>query len=281
MPRKTTELTPLKGQMKTLKLLYKMTELLTNTKQWAKYTINLFKGRCANGCIYCYRNADITRFRENPEWRIKADPIFKTFKKRDGVTLYPSAHDIRYEDLTFHISFLANFLASGSNIIIVTKPDYYCIAKLCESLEIFKNQIEFRFTIGSYESDILNFYEPNASTFTERFFSVRLVYLKGYKTSISIEPMLDLYPERVIEKVLPFVTEHIWIGKINLAKIRLTLNGHADKWEQVSELVNWQANDQNILELVQRLSVYPKIKWKDSIQKVIDNNLKLKKLCQA
>ena len=254
--------------------------MLTNTKQWAKYTINLFTGKCQNGCIYCYSNADIARFKQSPEKGIKADFLYKDFRKRDELTMYPSSHDIRFEDIEQHIAFLKNFLRSGSPILIVTKPDYYCISELIRELEAFKNQVEFRFTIGSYDSDILSFYEPNTSNFTQRIFSVRVAFLAGYKTSISIEPMLDKYPEGIIDDVLPFVTESIWIGKLNLAKVRLTLNGQADKWPQVQELVNWQSNDQNILELVQRLK-YPKIKWKDSIQKVIDENEKLKWICQA
>lgn len=250
-----------------------MPELLTNTKQWAKHTINLFKGKCENGCIYCYQNADIARFRKNPEIRIKADLLYKDFRKRDELTMYPSAHDIRPQFIKEHIAFLSNFLRSGSNVLIVTKPSYLCISQLCTELEIYKNQVEFRFTIGTSNADTMSFYEPDAPILIDRILCLVDTFLKGYKTSISIEPMLDKNPERIIESVLPYVTEHIWIGKLNLAKARLTLNGHADKWETVKELVDWQANDQNILELVQRLSKYPKIKWKDSIQKVIDKNL--------
>lgn len=255
--------------------------MLTNTKQWARYTINLFTGKCKNGCIYCYRNADIARFKQSPEMVIKTEFLTKDFRKRNDLTMYPSSHDIRFEDIQEHIVFLKNFLRTGSPILLVTKPNYYCISTLCEELEAFKSQIEFRFTIGSDNNEVLRFYEPNTSLFSNRLFSLRLAFLKGYKTSISIEPMLDQYPDRVIQEVLPYVTESIWIGKLNLAKVRLTLNGHADKWPQVQELVNWQANDQNILELVQRLSKYPKIKWKDSIQKVIDEDWKMKRICNA
>jgi DNA repair photolyase len=255
--------------------------MLTNTKQWAKYTINLFTGKCQNGCIYCYRNADIGRFKQSPEKGIKADFLYKDFRKRDELTMYPSSHDIRFEDIEQHIAFLKNFLRSGSPILIVTKADMVCSIMLCKALNQYKEQVEFRFTIGSLNNDITRFYEPNAPSLFSRLNSLIRAYNNGYKTSLSIEPMLDKYPERVIKDVLPFVTESIWIGKLNLAKVRLTLNGHADKWPQIQELVNWQSNDQNILELVQRLSKYPKIKWKDSIQKVIDENEKLKKICQV
>jgi DNA repair photolyase len=253
--------------------------MLTNTKQWARYTINLFTGKCQNGCIYCYRNADIARFKQSPGKGIKAEFLTKDFRKRDELTMYPSSHDIRPEDIQQHIAFLKNFLRSGSPILIVTKPNFYCISKLCNELGAFKSQIEFRFTIGSDNNGVLRFFEPDASLFANRLYSLSLAFAEGYKTSISIEPMLDQYPDRVIQEVLPFVTESIWIGKLNLARVRLTLNGQADKWPQVQELVTWQSNDQNILELVQRLSKYPKIRWKDSIQTVIDEDCKLKHIC--
>jgi DNA repair photolyase len=255
--------------------------MLTNTKQWARYTINLFTGKCKNGCIYCYRNADIARFKQSPEMVIKTEFLTKDFRKRNDLTMYPSSHDIRFDMIEHHLAFLKNFLRSGSNILVVSKADMVCFRMLCNELKPFKEQIEFRITIGSFSNDVIRFYEPNAPSLFSRLHSLIHAHRVGYKTSLSIEPMLDKNPEQIVEKVSPFISENIWIGKMNLAKVRLTLNGHADKWPQVQELVNWQANDQNILELVQRLSKYHKIKWKDSIQKVIDEDSKMKRICNA
>jgi len=43
--------------------------------------------------------------------------------------------------------------------------------------------------------------------------SLNFVFEKGYKISISIEPFLDYDPTKLVELVIPFTTESIWVGK--------------------------------------------------------------------
>lgn len=245
---------------------------ITGTKEWAEKNINLFTGKCVNGCIYCYASANITRYNQNPDFIIKEELLDRNFKRRNYLTMYPSVHDIRPENIKQHIQFLTRFLESGSEILIVTKPHFSCVADLCFNLRSFKRQIEFRFTVGSSDSEVLNFYEPNAPDFNERVKSLVTAYFADYKTSISIEPMLDEHPEHVIERVHAFTTGEIWIGKMNHPKARLKLNGHLDKMDRVNQLIEWQSNDENILRIVKKLSVFPNVRWKDSIKEVIERN---------
>lgn len=242
----------------------------TGTKEWADETINLCQGKCPNNCIYCYQHSNINRLKLNPEYRVNIDQLCKKFKKKDHVIMYPSAHDIDFQHIKEHVSFLKNLLSVGNSVLIVSKPNYGSIETLTYELQPYRSLVEFRFTIGSHRSEILKFYEPDAPDFAERIKCLTTAFFSGYKTSLSIEPMLDTYPEGVIERVMDYVTGDIWVGKMNHAKARITLNGHADKWNRVKELVAWQSDDQNILKLVERLSRYSQIKWKDSIKKVIE-----------
>lgn len=245
---------------------------ITGTKEWASKTINLFTGNCDNACIYCYASANNWRFGKSGEKVLKQDLLTHNFRKREYLTMYPSAHDIRIEDIEHHVQFLKNFLRSGSPILIVSKPSLIAIDILCRELKPFQDQIEFRFTVGTSNSSLLEFYEPNAPRYSERYASIVRASVLGYKVSLSIEPMLDPCPDRIIEDVKGFITGDIWIGKLNQAKARIISNGYRFKLYVATELMKWQAKDSNILDIVERLSKYPNVKWKDSIQEVISKN---------
>jgi DNA repair photolyase len=245
---------------------------ITGTKEWAEKTINLYTGDCANACIYCYASANNRRFGKSSDKVLKGNLQTHNFRKRDYLTMYPSAHDIRVEDIEHHIRFLKNFLASGSPILIVSKPSLKVVDTLCRELNPFREQIEFRFTIGSSNSKVLEFFEPNAPSYEERYAAIIRASTLGYKVSLSIEPMLDNNPERIIEDARDFLKGDIWVGKMNHPTNRIVANGYRYKLNTTLELVKWQSDDVNILELVKRLSRYPNVRWKDSIQNVINKS---------
>jgi DNA repair photolyase len=113
---------------------------------------------------------------------------------------------------------------AGHQVLIVSKPDPEVIDMLICSLPNHGN-IEFRFTIGSGCNAILHYWEPNAPRLGDRLESLISAWQAGFRTSVSIEPMLDSVPERVVELVAPFVTETIWIGLPNFLAQRLAING--------------------------------------------------------
>jgi DNA repair photolyase len=128
----------------------------------------------------------------------------------------------------------------------------------------------FRFTIGSADSDVLGFWEPGAPDFAERLASLKHAHSQGYETSVSCEPMLDNEIDEVIDQVLPYVTESIWLGKANRLMVNLSLNGHKDPetLRRAAELLSWQSDD-NIKVLFERYKGNSKVKWKESIKKVV------------
>jgi hypothetical protein len=96
-----------------------------------------------------------------------------------------------------------------------------------------------------------------------------LAYAQGYQTSVSCEPMLDTQVERVVQAVQGFVTDSIWIGLMNDVKQRLTLNGASLEIHMMGAELTRQCTREMISDLYNRLKDNPKIRWKDSIKKML------------
>lgn len=244
--------------------------------EWGK-SYNFVSG-CFNNCKYCYAKQIAIRFgRKTPEtWvleEINHKSLNQKFKKVEGPIMFPSTHDITPSNLTYSIQFLRNMLSVGNEVLIVTKPHLDVVKVLCEEFVDYKDKIIFRFTIGSSDSEVLKFWEPGAPSFEERRDSVIFSFNSGYETSLSCEPMLDDNVESVVNQLQDYITETIWIGKMNFLKGRLKINGHTDSLtiQKADELISIQSDD-NILELYDRLKDNPKIQWKESIKKVLLNN---------
>lgn len=258
-----------------------MNKKKTNVAQWADHSLNIQRG-CSNSCYYCYAEAiSVRNGITSPEgWGqpvIDPKSFQKIFPKRSGVTMFPTMHDITPQNIETCLVVLKNLLSPGNDVLIVSKPNFECIETLCDELENYKSQIEFRFTIGSVDQNVLKFWEPNAPSLSERIQSLKYAHSKGFKTSISCEPMLDNHPEKVVKTVESFVTETIWLGKANDLIRRLKINHHNDQTtlSKAAQLIAWQS-DNKILELYNKFNCHPKIRWKDSIEEVVRKSQKNK-----
>ena len=255
-----------------------MAKNIVGTYEWAKKTLN-FQIGCENGCLYCYAREMATRYGWSNDWnnvRIREEALRKSIPDFGEVVMFPSSHDITPNNIEQTIQFLRNILEAENQLLIVSKPNYECIKRICKEFDTYKNSILFRFTIGSTSDEVLKFWEPYAPSFNERLKSLKYAFKKGFQTSVSCEPMLDNHIERVIKKVEPFVTDTIWVGKVNrlLGKTgrgRLEFNGELndETRRKAEELNEWQ-NDENIFELYERFKDNPKIRWKESIKHVIN-----------
>lgn len=249
------------------------------TYEWSTKTLNCISG-CNNDCLYCYAKEMGIRYNRTTAslWgseKVRAKDIKKRIKKYDVRVMYPSSHDIRPEHLAENMEFLKHILEAGNDVLIVSKPHLVCIKTICEQFKEFKNKILFRFTIGSTDDSVLKFWEPNAPGFMERLECLKLCYNNGFDTSVSCEPMLDDKIDDLIQEVEPYVTETIWIGKINhiigkTGRGRLDFNGHNDKYtmDKAKELISLQADDK-ILDIYNRHKSNPKIMWKESIKQAV------------
>ena len=134
------------------------------------------------------------------------------------------------------------------------------------------------FTIGSFHDDALKFWEPNAPGFKERAEALKYAYDNGWETSVSCEPYLDSDIEHLVIRLLPFIVDTIWIGKMNMIPSRVKdprVNNidwtKGEPKERLDEVYRCQS-DAVVWNLYNNLKNTEKVRWKDSIKKVIGLN---------
>ena len=190
------------------------------TNQWSDKTINCCTG-CSHDCLYCYAKSMAIRFKQVTanQWpieRIRQHDVLKRHKKYSGRVMFPSSHDITPINIEACLTVLKKLLNAGNQVLIVSKPHMECIEKICDAFMSYRDQILFRFTIGACDDGILSFWEPNAPSYDERKNCLIYAHEAGFKTSVSVEPMLDSANiDLLINDLMPHVTNSIWIGTMN------------------------------------------------------------------
>jgi len=167
------------------------------------------------------------------------------------------------------LEYLQKWLQVGNNVLIVSKPHLGCIKSLCDNLGNYKDQIVFRFTIGSPSNDVLKFWEPNAPDYEERKASLVYAFDHGFTTSVSCEPILDEDIELMVYELLPFITDTIWLGKMNFIKQRVDTKDWKKEDFDYMKKVESVIKDEFIRDLYDDFKDNPKVKWKESIKQVL------------
>ena len=244
------------------------------TQEWAASNVNIQDG-CEHDCRYCYAKTMAIRFKRMSaaSWkhpRLRKHDLERGFTKRAGRIMFPTAHDITERNLENCLSVLTRMLEAGNELLIVSKPRLACITRLCDELAPYRSQIVFRFSIGSADEAVLSYWEPGAPSFKERLASVKTACLQDFQTSVSGEPMLDDKPDKLISTIRPWVTDSIWLGKINRLRNILALNcPHDPEAIRRGEALIATQTDVAIRALYARYRKDPLIKWKDSIKVVV------------
>lgn len=209
-----------------------------------------------------------------PEVRTSIFPKAKlpSAAKRNGVIMFPSAHDITLANVKECAEFIVRCLDNGNHMLIVSKMAVAVADKLIIAFGTkYRGQVEFRVTIGSACQPVLTFWEPGAPPYLDRLHSLRMLNNAGFFTSVSMEPILDSDPKAVVDEVWDLVTpaRGIWLGLPNRLVERISLNcpGNENALDMARGIVkHW--SDAKVLELVDRFKNDPLIRWKDSIKRV-------------
>ncbi|MGO9111864.1 MAG: radical SAM protein [Thermoguttaceae bacterium] len=239
------------------------------TKEWAARNVNIITG-CSHNCRYCYAHSMARRFGRVKDW---STPVLRDEKinssKANGPIMFPSTHDIEPAFLQSCMAALGKLLASGNQVLIVSKPHLECVERICTEFVQYRTEITFRFSIGSLDSAVLKFWEPGAPSFEERLACLQRAIDAGYQTSVSAEPMLDARAIELFHRMSPFVTDKVWIGKLNRPR-----NCIVD-WEQIdAEIRQIEANQtvDRLLAIYKALKNERKVAWKDSFASSINLN---------
>ncbi len=253
----------------------KLERIPFGTKEWAPHTFNYVSG-CSNDCVYCYAKEMAIRFKRKSveTWHIE-EPVSLTkrsFAKRNGTIMIPSSHDITVSNLEQSVEVMAKLLQSVNSLLVVTKAHPICIERLVKEFVQYRSNIEMRFTIGSADSLVLRTWESNAPSFEQRLEALKLAFVAGFATSVSAEPLFDELFDEFYAQVVPFVTETIWVGKMNSAHRRVRINSNGKFDERLLDELAASQSDEKILALYERYRGDPKIAWKESIKKVLIRN---------
>jgi len=246
----------------------------TGTKEWAEVTENICLG-CANNCLYCYAANNANRFNRRPraEWdreELTRRAGMRSYPAKEGVVMFPSAHDITPFNVDAFIKVAKLILAKGNQLLIVTKPRRDVINRVLDELEPWREQILLRFTIGSMDEKLTALWEPGAPSPEERCLTLHDAKMRDFAVSISIEPMLGGVEEtlEVVRLCSVFDPETVWIGKMN--KIRLRVAEKSPEVLEAIRRVEYLQRDEEIIRLYDGLKSTPFIRWKDSIKVVLE-----------
>ena len=140
---------------------------------------------------------------------------------------------------------------------------------LTDHLMNYKKQVMFRLTITSDQNPVLAYWEPHAPPFEERLAGLKLLFEKGYQTSVSMEPFLS-DPISVVTAIEPYITESIWIGT-------MSGQGHLKSLDPV-ELKKLQDlyTIKSLTRIVNILANNPKIFWKGRLMELLHKEVNKK-----
>lgn len=252
-----------------------MAKKKTGTREWADVNVNVILG-CEHRCRYCYAAEMAKRFGRIAtldEWgttcsELRPKEVTKKRKKINGRIMLPTSHDITPRFLEECVTVLRKLLEAGNEVLIVSKPHLECVRRLCREFAGYTDKIVFRFTIGAMDDELLGFWEPGAPAFAERLAALKHAHEQGFSTGVSAEPMLDVpHAVELFEALSPYVTDTIWFGKMN--QVRKRVAPKTKQEEAAVALIEKNQLDEHIIELYDRLKNKPKVRWKDSIKKVV------------
>lgn len=243
-------------------------EITSGTREWADHNVNCVKG-CWNDCRYCYAKLMAKRFGRctNQTWKemvLNRRVLEQDFGKFRGRVMFPSSHDIvdipHVKGACFLV--LNKLLTAGNEVLVTIKPSLTVTRDIIMTFAAFRSQMQFRFTITSLDNTLLTFWEPNAPRFEERLESLKYAYEADFKTSVSIEPFLDRNPRGLVDMVLPYVTESIWIGPMNyIPKNGISLE---DEWQYAEIRSKYEVR--HLKQIYEGMKDIRQIRFKDSMK---------------
>ena len=194
--------------------------------------------------------------------------IKKGWRKSSKSLMFPTTHDITPGTYDACELVLKKLLKAGNSVLVVSKPRPDLIERLCNALEPYKALMMFRFTISARNNEILSFWEPNAPSYEDRVDSLIIAQSKGFKTSVSIEPMLDPADIKgLVEDLRDFTTDCMWIGPVKMIRKRTSID--SDKVEAEVQKIKAGQTPEKLLAVYEIYNDDPLIKWKGHFRKLL------------
>jgi len=241
--------------------------------EWAGFSYNCGIG-CSHNCRYCYGRSFFVQEKivaSDADWVNETPKLNKINinQKADKRVMFPSTHDITPAYLDTYCRTLYSILTAGNDVLLVSKPHFDCIETICREFTSFRKQMEFRFTIGSLNPVVTQFWEPGAPLPEERIRCLAHAGEQGYQNSVSMEPILE-GKDAAMETfytLAPLTSGTIWIGMMNDLEKRVDVS--APEIRQAVERIKQLQSPSEMLELHSLLSHEPQVRWKESIKNLL------------
>jgi len=197
----------------------------------------------------------------------KGNKVKKSWKNH-GAVRFSTTHDITPEFLDRSFAVVRNLLAGENRVIVCSKPRLDCIRRLCREFADNHAGLEFRFTIGAMDDDILRFREPGAPSFKERFDRLKLDFRSGFDNSVNVEPMLDVANVSMLyRKLVSYVNVFINFGIMK--NIRLNTKSRTQEEEAEFRRIAENQADDRIRAIYADLGDEPLVRWSPEIREIL------------
>jgi len=221
---------------------------------------------CENNCQYChqrYRNR--VRFKDPSPWnemRINEKKIHN-YRNRIGCVLQcPTTSDLFPKTLPYYERVIENGIRGRfDEIQITSKPRVSCIEPLTTKFGQFHHTLHFFFTITTDRNGIIRTWEGRSPMYEERIECLRLAFGRGFRTSVIMEPLLS-DPRNFIQKYSGYVTDRIYIGKMNYITQLMNTPYNRDLTDQFDELKRYYKTLLPELAFDKDLLTNTKVVWK-------------------
>lgn len=226
---------------------------------------------CWYDCRYCsvkwvqctYRNK---RDWDNWKlWMLNKNNYNKNFIKDNALFLFPANHDIipnynRRICFKFIRKLILPSKSKHNRLILCSKPSFAVFSKFENWFTPEeKDQIILRLSLTSNNDKRLQFWEPNAPSFEERFKCAEFLYSKGWNVSFSILPYLDSPHElsALVDQLSEFTNSTILIGYMKKIKRKALTMQERPYYSEI----RYFKNNKNLEEIIKRLRNNNKIRY--------------------
>lgn len=242
------------------------------TREWAEVNCNFQRG-CRNDCTYCYAKATAIRFGTSTPDSWKEPTISMPEHYPHGKTvMMPSSHDIGSANVDAALECLKNLLERDNRVLIVTKAQLSAVNAMIAALASpplsrYRGNVSFRVTIGTADEIMIRRFEPGAPDFHERFMALRSLFMAGFQTSVSAEPLLggiDTFNDLYL-RVRRYVTDCVWVGKMNVPRQRIRLNTGSTFDEGLIDWILKRQTEDELYRLYLKYKDEEMVRFKDSV----------------
>ena len=184
------------------------------------------------------------------------------------------AQDVQAVEEEYSIEDLERLFAKpGFVTVYISMSNFWYVQKICNHFNDKQSKIMFKFEIGSSNSEVLKFWNPDLPSFEEILESLKLAHSMGFATFVNCAPPLDMNTLDLVNIVSPYVNI-IDIHIINRVEDFLTEEALNDpeSVNKAEELFQIQSGDW-LPNLYEKLKNNSKVRWSNDTLEFLNSKI--------